>query len=303
MDILESLRQKYEIGQILELRDMTKSDNCYLVVTDVKSYVFKRVGRLDFIKIYNKVQNVLNKNGFIQAKVISTRDQELMSLDGFSLLEYIPGDAVEKYNDEQFTSIVSYMNNYNKFLREVPFLPQEIEEINIWDKVKSVAFMCDSIESIIDHCCLDSSTQFLLRNARKIISKNVNYYSNNQKQLIHSDLGPGNVIFTDNKIQSIIDFTPEYEHELYSLSQFLYWTCLFDYQEHQSLNRIKLSLNTYYAQQDYSDVLFLYLLKACLFRIMGPSLNLIKNGTFDIRKVKSRILALENLFDIQQEIT
>jgi Ser/Thr protein kinase RdoA (MazF antagonist) len=216
MDIQESLRKKYEIGQIVEVHEMSKSNRCYLIVTEQSSYVYKNVDRLDFINVYHKVHTVLNKSGFIQAKVIPTKNHELMSADGYSLFEYISGDALEKYDDEQFKTVVKFLNGYNEILRQVPFEPDDIKQVNIWDKVKSVEFMCDSIESIIDQCLLDSKVQFLLRNSRNILLDNVNYFNNVQKQLIHSDLGPGNIVFKDNKIKSIIDFTPEYEHELYS---------------------------------------------------------------------------------------
>lgn len=306
MSIQDILKNEFDVCEILELRDMSKSNPCYHIVTTGTSFVFKQVDRLDFLKVYHKVQNVFNNKGLVQGKLIPTKEHELMSRTGFSLIEYVPGEALEKYNDEQFWSIIKYLYKYNQILREVPFKATELEEVNNWDKLKSVEFMCHKVEEILNQFELEEKTQFLLRSAKKALSDHTDYFNRNNKQLIHSDLGPGNIVFCDkNKIQTIIDFTPEYENELYALSQFLYWTCLWEFSESTSLNRIRSTLKVYFnndVQQEISEGLFPYLLKACLFRIMGPILNDTQIGVLNMSKIQKRMKALEKLFEIRQEI-
>ncbi|NOU94337.1 phosphotransferase [Paenibacillus sp. LMG 31456] len=305
MSIQEILKNEYDVCEILELQDMSKSSPCYQIVTAETSYVLKQVERLDFLKTYHKVQNVLNNQGLLQGRLIPTRENELMSKTGYSLIEYVPGEALEEYNDEQFISIIKYLYKYNQILREVPFEANEIEEVNNWDKVKSVVFICHKVEEILNEFELEEKSKFLLKNAKKVLSDHADYFNRNNKQLIHSDLGPGNIVFCNNKIQTIIDFTPEYENELYSLSQFLYWTCLWDFSESTSLDRIRSTLKIYFNEdvpQEIYEGLFLYLLKACMFRIMGPILNDTHNGVLNMSKVKKRMSALESLFNIRQKI-
>lgn len=305
MSVQEILKNEYDVCEILELRDMSKSNPCYQIVTTDTSYVLKQVDRLDFLKTYHKVQNVLNSKGLIQGRLIPTRENELMSKTGYSLIEYVPGEALEKYNDEQFFSIIKYLYKYNQILREVPFEATELEEVNHWDKVKSVVFMCHKVEEILNQFELEEKSKFLLKSAKKTLLDHADYFNRNNKQLIHSDLGPGNIVFCDNKIQTIIDFTPEYENELYALSQFLYWTCLWDFSESTSLVRIRSTLKVYLnddVPQEISEGLFPYLLKACMFRIMGPILNDTQNGVLNMSKIQKRMTALETLFDIRHEI-
>jgi hypothetical protein len=116
------------------------------------------------------------------------------------------------------------------------------------------------------------------------------------KQLIHSDLGPGNIIFAGGEVKSIIDFTPAYEHEFYSVAQFLYWTCLWDFERDRSYRRIKFALDA------GKDVLFAYLVKACMFRFLGPALNMQRSGTFEPARLARRLSALDHLFAIRRAL-
>ncbi|CAH8772637.1 hypothetical protein [Paenibacillus dendritiformis] len=131
-------------------------------------------------------------------------------------------------------------------------------------------------------------------------------FNRNPKQLIHSDVGPGNVVFCGNSIQAIIDFTPEYENELYALSQFLYWTFLWEFSGTASLDRIRSTLKVYCnveVPQEFSEGLFPYLVKACMVRLMGSMLNDAQTGVFRSSKIRKRMRALETLFDIRQKVT
>jgi hypothetical protein len=308
MDVKQFLSDAYGLTGIKEIRELTKSGACYQIVTNENSYVLKHIGRPDFISIYDKVQRTIGKNGTLEGSVISTKNGSLMAGKGFALMVYIPGEAVETYSDEQFWSIVADLNEYNKALRQVPFVPNEIEQVNTWDQAKSTEFICKHTESIIQQCGFDSGTVLLFTSARNMLAAHRDHLLNNKKQLIHSDLGPGNIIFHDNKIRAIIDFTPEYEHELYSLTQFLYWTCLRDFHGQSSIDRIKGSLQVYYGRpvhqrQPASEELFLYLIKSCLFRALGPVLSMIEDGSFDKSKINSRIAALETLMDIRRAIS
>ena len=94
-------------------------------------------------------------------------------------------------------------------------------------------------------------------------------FSEAPKQLIHSDPGPDNILFNGDSVYSIIDFTPEYENEIYSLCQFCYWNFYWRGAEIRSDNWLNL-----YWQRETSTAekrLFqLYMVKAALFRVAGP---------------------------------
>lgn len=307
MNPKEILKSEYGMECVIEVVEMIKS-HCYRVNTGHEFYVLKRVGRLDFVRIYDKVQEVLRADGWKQARIIPALNGGLLSTTGWCLMDYTAGDALERYDEQQFSAIVQIMRSYNTSLAKVPFRPEEIEVLNSWDRVSRVSWMCEQVEALAEQRGLNPKERQLLRNAAKLLSANLDFFHSSPKQLIHADLGPGNIIFQGGRVVSVIDFTPEYENELYALSQFLYWTCLWGFQQANSVQRISDSLALYFGvrrQQVMSPKhdLFLYLVKSALFRTLGPSLAMLEAGTFDFKRIKGRLEALEALLDIQPNIT
>ena len=111
------------------------------------------------------------------------------------------------------------------------------------------------------------------------------------KQLIHSDLGPDNFLFNGDDVYSIIDFTPEYENEIYSLCQFCYWNYFWISIENEQL--INDCLKIYYqrnASEVEKKIFNIFMVKAALFRVAGVIMAGNKNldNRFNILK---RVLA------------
>lgn len=191
MDIVRWLEARYSIGPVHDVSILSGSQSCHLIVTERQSYVLKAAGRPDFAQIFRKVQKTLTENDLVQGRIIANRDNELISLDGYSLYEYIAGDALEKYSEKQFYAIVKYMSTYNTVLRDVSFVPEEIHQRNSWDKLRSISFMCSHAETMISGRGFEHKAQCLLRHAVQILSDHLDYFRSSDKQLIHSDLGPG----------------------------------------------------------------------------------------------------------------
>lgn len=299
--IAEALKRDYNIGSVVQLKDISSSTACYLIDTAGASYVFKHVGRRDFVQIHDKIWGTLSKEGLTHGRVMRTNSGELMSQLGYTLFEFIPGETHPRLDDNQFRTAIEYLYVYNQALRKVPFAPEEIWQLNNWDRVKSVQFLYDNIEPLITHVQMDDQACQLLRQARNILKESMTFFQNNSKQLLHSDLGPDNIVFYGNEIRAIIDFTPEYENEIYSVAQFLYWNCLWDYQKSDSLPRIGSTLGYYFGakeQAGHKEALFLYLVKACLFRIMGPALNMVYSDSFDQNRIQHRLQVLQTLLDM-----
>lgn len=307
MSIERQLRADFELGMITEIRNMSTSNSCYLVVTDDGSFVFKQAGRLDFVKAYDKAVQVLHAQGFIAARLLRTRQGSLATDQGFSLAQYIAGDTPESFDDNQFHAAVQYIGRYNSALRAVPFTADELQSINIWDQAKSTGFLCENIETLLARCNFQRHDREILSDAGKLLVENRSYLEGKAKQLIHTDLGPGNLVFSRGQVKAIIDFTPEYENELYSLAQFLFWTCLWKGDEEVVVQKLRSALSAYYEKDREQSAgvyeeLFVYLLKACLFRTFGPILNMLEQGRCDTGRVASRIQAVRILFEVKERL-
>ncbi|MGE5560779.1 MAG: phosphotransferase enzyme family protein [Chloroflexota bacterium] len=299
MDIAAVLRDDYNLEPVTEVVDMSARSGCYRVTIGDRRYVLKQVGRPDFASVYDKVQRALNEQELVQARVIPTRDGQVMRPDGYWLLEYIAGEAPVTYDDAQFVQVLSYLRRYNQALRAVPFVPAELSRVNIWDLVKSTDFLRQSAATIAERSDVAGWQRSLLNTATGVLADNSALLERAPKQLIHADVGPGNVIFAAGRVRAIIDFTPDFEHELYSLAHFLYWTCLFGAQQPPQ-GRFEAALDTYSGRPPSAgdqQLMFVYLVKACLLRIMGPALSLIETNTFSVARIERRLAALASLLE------
>jgi Ser/Thr protein kinase RdoA (MazF antagonist) len=65
-------------------------------------------------------------------------------------------------------------------------------------------------------------------------------------QLIHGDLGPGNILYHNDAVAAIIDFTPYIESHWYALCVALYWHCVyFSLSRPLDLERITRAIQIY----------------------------------------------------------
>ncbi|QVK19077.1 phosphotransferase [Mycoplasmatota bacterium] len=235
------------------------SGSTYLIKTFKNQYIGKLNNRKSIINIYEKVEPILNKQGINQCKVIRS-NKNLLTVNDFVLYTYIPGYTYHQFNPIQEKNALLYMKKYHQILKTVPFVEDELPLENHWDKMRSIDYLINELTPITNdkdiHKGIDILSQY------KYVLKNL------PKQLIHSDLGPDNFIFNQDEVISIIDFTPDYNHELYSLGHFIYWNYLWD---NHNIQKIDL-LNYFHYYKEYSDledIFLIILLHVALIRILG----------------------------------
>jgi Ser/Thr protein kinase RdoA (MazF antagonist) len=87
-------------------------------------------------------------------------------------------------------------------------------------------------------------------------------------RVVHTDIGPGNILFRKNVVSGIVDFTPESINHLYALCVSLFWYCVNDGID---FDRIKRGLRLYSRRRPVSaeeSALFpTYLLYATAYRL------------------------------------
>ena len=273
--MMKILKDEYNIKSINSITEpKTGSGNTLLIKTNNGNYVLKKNERDDFVKIYYKVQMNLNQKGFVQSKIILNKNDKLKTAN-YVLYEMINGKTINEFNDKQLMYCLNYLSKYNKELKKVSFCESEIKQLNNWDIAKSLNYMINIFREELSFYISNKKYQNILRNAVECLTVHKQFLTNNEKQLIHSDLGIDNFLFNGDRVVSVIDFTPEYEHEYYSVCQFFYWNFLYKENDyiHDSVNKVlKLYLNRK-ANDDDRFMFNLLLLKACLFRVIGPLLN------------------------------
>lgn len=306
MQIAERLTELYQLGPIVSIRDVTSSQPCYLVDTAAaQQYIYKLTGRADFLAIDQRVQLCLIEQGLPQSRLIPDRQGRLMADDGYSLLTYLPGETPNQLSEHQLVQAAGYLRRYNHALRAVPFQPTDIETVNLWDEVKPLPFLLAEAPRIGLRCPLPEGASDLLNRVTAVLRAEAPLLDAAPKQLIHSDVGPGNLVYQGDEVVGLIDFTPEYAPELYSLAHLLYWVCLFP-SGAPRVDLFRLASSRYLSSKQPEDnatkLLLACLAQACLFRLLGPLLHELAAGEVNQRRLSRRLAALQSYLDLRGQL-
>lgn len=300
MDIKKILFENYDLNNINKIIP-TKlgSSSAVIVETTKEKYIAKINQRKDFLTIYDKVQERLNKTSIVQSKIVRTNEKQIITSDGLVLYEYIEGISYREFNDIQMEKAIKYVAEYNNALRTVPFSVNELQTKNYWDNAKSIEYVLSKFPNRLNHYSLPTENRESIMNAINMISDNLKRLLALRKQLIHADLGADNFILDNNdNIISIIDFTPEYESEYYSLCQFIYWNYIWrvvNIHFDKILNIYEDAIN----KRIDNNVFYILLIRAAVFRIVGPILELIEKRIDYNKSLDKRFIILSNLLKLK----
>lgn len=250
-DIVETARE-FRLGPVLRLESNAQGNaRTYRLQTPQGVFFIKPVRQQpeEWLAIYRVAERLLNEQGVRQARLMLTPDGSPVSARGYSVLEFLPGEAVRAPNERQFAAHVIHLAAYNRALRLVPMDPAMIarltQPLDLWRKAASLEYMLD--RSRLDPAALGLSEQVAqtARAATHLLSAWRPRLERLPRQLIHSDIGPGNVLYDDDRVVAIVDFTPGYEPPAYSLCISLFWHCVFDQPDDIALARITAAVGIY----------------------------------------------------------
>lgn len=301
MELHNVIENNYDLDSILKI-EKTKngSGSTFLVETENDKYIAKINERIDFVNIYEKVQDKLNQLNLLQSRIIKTNKGEVTTSEGIVLYEFIAGGNYTALSKMQCENAVKYIKEYNKALSFIPFKNEELTIKNHWDKAKSIEFIVNEFPDYLTELKLEMQDKKNIYEAVNILSKNKAWITKQKKQLIHSDLGADNFIFRKDKVISIIDFTPEYNHELYSLCQFIYWNYLWS-TPNINVEEINDYLRVYRLDSDTDieeSIFILLLFESALYRIAAPLMDIASRGIQDFSGLKKRFSIIDGLIKI-----
>lgn len=301
MGLQEIIENNYSLEPIIKIKKTKNgSGNTYFIKTTGEKYIVKINERFDFVHIYDKVETKLNQMNLLQSRIIKTNQDLLMTSEGVVLYEFISGDNYTMLSKVQIENSIKYIRNYNKALSLVSFKNEELIIKNHWDQAKSITFIVNEFPNILSELELEIRDKKNIYDAINILSKNRDCMEMQYKQLIHSDLGADNFIFRNDQIISIIDFTPDYNHELYSLCQFIYWNYLW-YNLTINRDEINYFFRVYNHGNDLEieeDISYLLLMYSALYRIVGPLLDLYNRNIKEYKGLEKRFFILEELIKL-----
>lgn len=251
------------------------SKEVWLIKTDDEVYVLKDNQRFDYLQVENEANKYLYKSHITTREIIKNTSGYLCT-GQFALFTYVPGSYKDSFSLDEIESSLVFLAEYNKALRNVPYM--ELDVISELDEVKDLNYLVNELPNKIDRFLITDDNKELLKSAVNVLKDNYLELKKLPKQLIHADLGADNFLFYKNYIYSIVDFTPDYDSEEFTLAQYIYW-CIY-HSDNWNHDKIDIIKSIYLAKSGLKDDGLLYplLIKAALLRIV-PNLLEFNNVT------------------------
>lgn len=236
------------------------------VRTLVRKLFVKRVPPPErWFGLYDQASDALLRYGLHQPRLFRGPDGSPISSGGLAVYGFLPGQPVSALNDQQFDRHIRYIADYLHALGTVP-----VEHFQPSDSLWSKPFSLDYLEHEFDAAVVDVAPgvrEVALAARRELVARRAELAAV-PAQVVHTDIGPGNILFRKNVVAGIVDFTPELINHLYALCVSLFWHCVNDGID---IDRIKRGFRLYSRRRpvtaEESALFPTYLLYATAYRL------------------------------------
>jgi Ser/Thr protein kinase RdoA (MazF antagonist) len=216
------------------------------------AFVVKRVTDARELALYHQVEATLNQAGVRQARLYTTQSGHLVASTGHAVFEWLPGRWVTYPTRAQSAALMRHFAAYNRALRAVQVPPFVTEWYNPWKKANSLDFVLHHLPAQLVRLPLSPGFVAAATAALRLLAERRTELEQLPKQLVHGDIGPGNVLYGPGHRAVIIDFTPYHESHLYAVCVALYWHHVYPTEGQPDIERIGQDLATYAARHPCS---------------------------------------------------
>ena len=214
-----------------------------VLTTKAGSFVLKRFQHAWQAELFDTVQRHLNARGVRQARLLRAPDGSLVTHDGYSLQERLPGTVVMSPSARQCQVVFRYLARYDVALEDLCVPPQLDADDTIWARTASAEDLVADLPQLLErHLAAVDRTP--VTHALAILAEALPAVRSLPPQLVHGDVGPDNVLI-DGSEAAVIDFTPYHEPVMFSLSAALYWYFIYARPDGADLAGIGSSLQNY----------------------------------------------------------
>jgi Ser/Thr protein kinase RdoA (MazF antagonist) len=211
---------EFELGEIRDLVAVTQGTSpCFRLDAARGVFALKREPSVENVDLAAEVALGLDRRGFPQAVFQRTRGGSLLSSDGLTATAWLPGVARSRPRPEESAPLMRALSRYQELLADLE-APIELRECRtVWTRLGSLDHLLGDLyeecRRVPEAAAPVEAAARLLREKREVIAAV-------PRQLIHSDLGGGNILYAPDRI-GFIDFSPQWDSHLAGLGGCLYW--------------------------------------------------------------------------------
>jgi Ser/Thr protein kinase RdoA (MazF antagonist) len=183
------------------------------------TFVVKPSYPSDDLELQERVAAALGLAGLRQAQLLRSKAGSLRSATGHYVQEFLPGQICPQPTAEQTAAVMRYLADYHAALAGLELPPSWRAADTIWTQVASADYLVLVLPGLLQRFGFaDQTTEALaeLRAAGPAMAAL-------PRQLVHSDIGPDNVLMHGTEVVAVIDFTPLHEASLFAAATAVYW--------------------------------------------------------------------------------
>ncbi len=243
---LVQVAREYDLGVPLEQDTLSGGSAATILLrTSRGAVVVKDGGDERALALYKRVEEALNARGVRQARLHVTMSGQLTASTGQAVFEFLPGWWAWRPAPAQASALMRYLVAYHRALRAVP-VPSFVTEVHTpWQRADALDYLLHELPQVLETAqvsplfarAADRTLTFLADHRTLLVAR--------PTQLVHGDVGPGNILYTDEDVVALIDFTPYRESPLYALCVSFYWHYVYDNDGRPDIARIRDDLHAY----------------------------------------------------------
>ncbi len=270
------IAEEFGLGQYLSQEPIGRAGRGVLALTTKSGrFVLKPMGDAASAALYAEVERQLNAEGVRQPRIFQKPDGSLISTRGYAAFEFVKGTSCEDLIPARLHSAMAYIAAFHAALARLRVPPGLSDRKDPWSRAASIHFLIDELPKRIDDLDLRTTQRAIAKSCLDFLKERREAFERSA-QLVHSDIGPDNILFLGDEVATIIDFTPHVAPELFALCQFFYWSFLWKMDIRSAEEAVRKSLAIYSENRPEfliaEGALHATLVWAAAFRLFGPLL-------------------------------
>lgn len=218
-DAAASALASYGIGAVLSLDRLPAGHPAIRkVTTSTGTYLLKPAWRRADIALLADLP-ALGAYGVRQPEVIRTGSGQLVTPNGYFLQEFLAGQPELEPSAAQVRAVMRALGSLHVALGRLT-VSYEPDQDSVFVKVTDPGFLIAELPGLLQHYGLATGPA---GTAIACLAEHQAALGALPRQLVHSDIGPDNVLLDGDQVVAIIDFAPHVQPVLFAASSALYW--------------------------------------------------------------------------------
>jgi Ser/Thr protein kinase RdoA (MazF antagonist) len=224
MGVGERVAREFDLGTPVATEPLRGGGEQVVKLTTPRGrFVVKPAYRVADWELYAVVEQVLNRRGVRQARLLRTRSGAVVSSSGHCVQEFLAGELVDRPNPRQAEQAMRHLAAYDEALATVRVPADLTTTDTVWTRVVSPEYLVQNLPRLLRDRAPDWVDREPVADALDLLAAAVPAMSRLRRQLIHGDVAPDNVLYDGAEVVAIVDFTPLHAPALFGLGTALYW--------------------------------------------------------------------------------